>query len=243
MKHAALIPLLLLPFFAAAQDFSPLEKKLDEYLLALRGESVAVQSAECDFLISAVADSLTREHVARKLWDHYRNSPVMGEEGVAVYLADEWFSTGKVHFETEEELQSAKAFAIFNRSSLIGMQAPQLSLKDAAGNPVPTPEGPYVLYFYDTGCSKCKLETIRLKRFISSGSGIPVFAVYVGADSEGWGIEGAINVWDPDFDGNWITDYGVVGTPRMFLIDGAGIIQGRNLDTPALEQLIQLLAL
>ena len=56
----------------AQEPYPELGAKLDEYFIALAGESAAVQNAECDFLISACQDSLVRQYTALKIYDHGR---------------------------------------------------------------------------------------------------------------------------------------------------------------------------
>ena len=144
-----------------AQEYPELGAKLDEYFLALAGESAEVQNAECDFLISSCQDSLVRQYVALKIYDHYLNSKIMGDDAVAVHVASAWLLSGKVPMHSDADLLNAKVFAAFNESSLIGMQAPALTLKDPSGASVKVPSGEEcsVLYFYDTSCSSCKVET------------------------------------------------------------------------------------
>ena len=70
----------------AQEPYPQLGAKLDSYLAALVGESASAQSAECDFLINTTQDSLLRQYVALKLYDHYLQSPVMGDDAVAVHV-------------------------------------------------------------------------------------------------------------------------------------------------------------
>jgi len=230
-----------------AQDPYPeLGAKLEEYFTALAGESAAVQNAECDFLIASCQDSLVKQYVARKIYDHYYRSHIMGDDAVAVHIADKWFLSGELTMASEEDLQAAKIFAAFNRSSLIGADAPALKLFAPSGETVSVPEkGAYsVLYFYDTGCSTCKLETARLKRLVESAEyDVRVFAIYTGSDEAAWkayqeGFEGVTHVWDPALTSDWQLKYGVLKTPGLFLVSPAGKILGRGLDTPALRILL-----
>lgn len=250
---------LLLAIWAAfslrAQDdrFEALGTKLEEYFSALAGDPVSVQNAECDYLIESCQDSLTRQFVALKIYDHYLNSKIMGDEGVAVHIADTWFIPGKVAMHSELDLLNAKVFAEFNRQALLGAKAPVLEVRDEAGETVSVPaKGDYtVLYFYDTSCSTCRIESPRLREFLNETS-FPVKAVafYTGDEEEEWAryrasslnVPGITHVWDPDFDSDFQRKYGVLQTPRMFLIDPDGIVVGRGLDTPALQMLLEKLS-
>ena len=109
---------------------------------------------------------------------------------------------------------------------------------------IPARVGYSVLYFYDTGCATCKVETDRLQRFIDSGEySFKVFAIYVGADAAAWEayrneLTGVIHAWDPSVESDWQRQYGVLSTPSMFLVSPSGVILGRGLDTPALRILL-----
>jgi hypothetical protein len=47
-----------------------------------------------------------------------------------------------------------------------------------------------------------------------------------------------IHVWDPELESDYQRKYGVLQTPRMFLIAPDGTVVGRGLDTPALQMLV-----
>ena len=220
----------------AQEPYPELGAKLDEYFTALSGESVDVQNAECDFLIEECQDSLVRQYVTLKIYDHYLNSKIMGDDAVAVHIADKWLLSGKVPMNSSLDLMNAQIFAEFNRHSLIGEQAPVLMLLSPSGEKVrmPARDGYSVLYFYDTSCSTCKLETPRLKELMDSEA-FPVhwFAIYTGDDAAAWeafraGFEGAEHLWDPEVDSDWQRQYGVLKTPKLFLVGPTGQILGHR---------------
>ena len=239
-------------FSLSAQDarFEALGAKLDEYFAALAGDPIPVQNAECDYLIESCKDSLTRQFVALKIYDHYLNSKIMGDEGVAVHIADTWFIPGKVAMKDDMDLLNAKVFAEFNRQAQLGAAAPGLVARDPDGASVTLPlEGEYtVLYFYDTSCSTCRIETPRLCNFLKD-TDFPLKAVafYTGDDAEAWDryratsltAPGLVHVWDPELESDFQRKYGVLQTPRMFLIAPDGTVLGRGLDTPALQILTE----
>ena len=80
----------------AQQPYPELGAKLDQYFLALAGESVKVQNEECDFLIESCQDSLVKQYTALKIYDHYLKSKIMGDDAVAVHVARKWFLSGAV---------------------------------------------------------------------------------------------------------------------------------------------------
>lgn len=211
---------------AAQEPYPELGAKLEQYFAALAGESAGVQNSECDFLIESCQDSLVRQYVALKIYHHYLRSKIMGDDAVAVHVAQKWFLSGKVAMHSEEDLRNADIYATFNRNSLIGMQAPPALLKDRSGAMVRVPlKGEYtVLYFYAPDCSTCKAQTKALQALADSGE-YPFKVV-------------AVNVNHPGDSETWQMDYGVLKTPWMFLIDPSGKIIGRGLDTPSLRILL-----
>ena len=238
-------------FTLSAQEerFEALGAKLEEYFAALAGDPIPVQNAECDFLIESCQDSLTRQFVALKIYDHYLNSKIMGDDGVAVHIADTWFIPGKIAMHSDLDVLNAKVFAEFNREAQLGAPAPVFTVQDDTGEMVSLPaKGEYtVLYFYDTSCSTCRIETPRLVRFLKD-TDFPLKAVAfnTGDDDVAWAhyratsldVPGMIHVWDPELESDYQRKYGVLQTPRMFLIAPDGTVVGRGLDTPALQMLV-----
>ena len=238
-----------------AQDdrYEALSAKLDEYFAALAGEPLSVQNAECDYLIESCKDSLVRQFVTLKIYDHYLQSKIMGDEGVAVHIADTWLIPGKVAMKDELDLLNAKVFAEFNRQAQLGAPAPEMKMQTPDGVDVTVPaKGAYtLLYFYDTSCSTCRIETPRLVRFLSQTEfPLTAVAVYVGSDPEAWAryreeslpVPGMVHLWDPEVDSDFQRKYGVLQTPRMFLVGPDGKVVGRGLDTPALQILTDKIA-
>lgn len=264
MKRLIVISLLLaflLPFSVRAQDAVPLDSavvaaldsRLDEYFAALEREPVQVKISECDFMLESCTDPLVKQYVAVRIYDHFLGSKVMGDEAVAVHMVDDWFEPGKVSMYSDIDLLNAKVYAQFHRSSLIGSPAQELRLRSPGGEPVSAPaEGEVcVLFFYDTSCSKCKLETLRLSGFLPNVD-VPVkfYAIYTGVFREQWkdyidvrwnfdtpSVE-LIHVWDPELESDFQMLYGVLQTPQMVLVDRDGVIVGRSLDTEALSILL-----
>lgn len=249
-------------FHAGAQELdslrcNALETRLDEYFTALEHEAPEFKMQECDFLIGSCTDSLVRQFVALKAYGQYLDSPVMGDEAVAIYLLDKWFFSGKVRMRNDEDLMYAKIFADFNRSSLIGMKAPELNLYLPDGSPMELfgdedVRGRLkVLYFYDTDCPKCRLETALLRNLLMTEDyPADFFAIYAGNDFEAWqeyvseklgsiGCKATImHLWDPELDSDFQRKYGVVVTPRLFLVSADGTIIGRGLSVSALGQML-----
>lgn len=234
--------------------FSALGLKLNEYYEALKHESIDVQIQECDFLIESSTDSLIRQYVALDIYRHYMNSPVMGAENVAVHLFDKWFMTGKVKMKSSGDLMTAQVHAEFNRRSLIGKKAQELTMETIDGSienlyGANDPSGVFrVLYFYDTDCLKCKVETMLLRNLLDvKNYPVEFYAIYAGDNREAWvryvaeklNVPDAIHLWDPELESDFQRKYGVIKTPRLFLVGPDEVILGSGLDVKALETLLE----
>lgn len=230
-----------------------LGEKIEAYFGALAGESLEVQKAEADFMIELSSDSLIRQFTAQRIYEHYVGSKVMGAENVAIHVFDKWFRDGKLKMDDEIGFMNARIYADFNRRSLIGEKAPELVMESIDGvvDTVGT-DGRYsVLFFYDTDCAKCRLETVLLEKLLKSEE-FPVRfnSIYVGDDRKEWmqyeeehfgfdtGIINSCSYWDPEIRSDYQRKYGILQTPRMFLVNPEGIIIGRGLDTRALSVML-----
>lgn len=234
-----------------------LDTRLKEYFSAIEREGVEVQKGECDFLIETCSDSLMRQHVAQSVYEHYVSSPVMGAEAVAIHVFDKWFATGKVRMGNDTEMMSARIFAEFNRQSQVGEKAPELTMESLDGSLVSLfgPEdnaGRFrILYFYDSSCATCKVQTILLRHLLQDEDfPVDLYAVYASDKKEDWQsyVDNQLDInvskarvfhlWDPELDSDFQRKYGVIQTPRMFLIAPDGTILGRGLDAQALSQML-----
>ena len=256
-KFVILLFALTCTFRAAAQMdttgvYAPLDSLLTQFYGALLYEDVEVKNAEFDDLISSCTDSLMRQHVALAIFDHYRYSRVMGEEAVAVHLYDEWIATGKVQPRSEFELFEAERFSLEHRNTLIGMPAPQLTLRKPCGGrrTIPVSDRACVLMFYSPECSKCRLEAIALPSVLEKVE-FPMnfYAIDVDADKQAFKAfrkslktknkkVKMIHLWDPESETTLLLDYGVFSTPKIFVV-WEGEILGRRLEMDSLQEIIQ----
>lgn len=248
MKRALVI-ILALAAGLCLRAQSPLESKLEEYLDAIEHLEYEQAYPELDFLISSVQQDSLRNVVAQKAYCFYRDSKVMGSENLAIYIYDNWFANFKAVFDDIALLDEAEFHAFLNRRSLIGKKAEKLELQDLKGRSVSLPgKGMSVVFFYSTTCPKCLYISRRLKDILK-GRKISLYAVHTGEDDAQWQAYVKRNLSFSKFskpkiynlkggDSDFVTAYAVIQTPRMFLVDGDGVIIGRNLDAAALEILL-----
>lgn len=243
-----------------------LHRRLLSYLNAMENRSIGQKQQEVDFMIGSCAEGEVRNHVALTIYDYYLNSKLMGDEAVAIHVTDEWFLPGRASMANDVDLMNARIYAEFNKRSLIGQRAPSLRMKTPQGaakevlgmvsDSLADGCSRYrVLFLYDSDCSKCRIESILLKTmFRQVDYPIDFIAVYTGDNAQKW-VEfreqnlnfefrqaRLFHYWDPGIESDYQRKYGVLQTPRMFLIAKDGTILGRNLDTSALMKLLELYA-
>ena len=230
---------------------------LKEYLAALDGYDIPTKIEECDFILSN-CDSASRQETALKVFSHFRDSKLMGDENVAVHVADRWILEQTAQPSphgpessvpgcriSPDTLAAVRSYADFNRTSLLGAEAPLLP---EAGMDSFSSEKPTVLWFYDPDCAKCKVEAVRLEDFFRRRCDCNLVTFCIGDDSGKWedflrshftGIPGARHLSDPTDATDFRHKYSVTATPRMFLIGTDGTVIGRMLDTESLELLLE----
>ena len=232
--------------------YAPLDSLLNEFYTSLTFETTESKCREADFLIGTCKDSLTRQHVALNIFDHYRDSKIMGDESVSIYLYDNWFEPGKVAFDGDLAALDAEVFVKFNRyCQLDSLAVPVEMYKPCGGRKTaPVKGGTSVMFFYDTHCSKCILETSLLPEVLASVDfPLTFYAIYSGTDKASWKKFRKrfhttsrkvrfVHLWDPELDSSYQLYYGVYGTPRMYLIDPDATILGRRLEIDNLKELL-----
>ena len=232
--------------------FARLDSLLTQFYATLERESIEAKNAEFDALIGSCRDSLTRQHVALAVFDHYRYSRLMGEEAVAVHVYDEWIEPGKVRMRSEFELFEAERFALENRKTLLGMQAPPVTLRTPCGakRTIPAAGRPAVLFFYSPQCSKCRMETYALPAGLADVD-FPLNFYAIDTDTDKRDFRSfrkalktdnkyvkMIHLWDPKSESTLLLDYGVFSTPKVFVVWEDGEILGRRLEMDSLQEII-----
>lgn len=221
------------------------EENLNEVIIYFANKIISRSSEELKPLLIA------------NMFLYYQESHIMGQEAIAVYLAKEYFLNGKYKWPYDEDEFLPKSYVFMNEHSLIGEKAPELILKDTSNTNIyfPAPDdNPSILYFYAPDCTICKIEVPLLMNFLKFYSGKPlnVYAVNVSSNKEEWmsyiktnfNIDNTlihfVNAWDPAIESNFPMLYGVISTPKLFLINKTHNISGRRLSIENLGQLLNI---
>lgn len=266
MRRPVLILIMLLfcrlPLEAGQTDMSARDtinvySSVTDYLEAISVMPVDSIISRCSVLIDSAEDPQTQAQLAGLAFDFYADSPIMGVEGVSVYIADNYFLNKRLEWNNPDSYPLLYTFAEFNRSSLLGQRMAPLSAESLEGGMVDlcaASDGYKILYFYEDRCATCTVQTPRIISFLNQYDGeIPVtlYAFYTQSDKEAWTSYvfknfhrianpkvTVINVWDPEGASAFHKNYSVLTTPSLFLVDEDNTICGRKLDAEALSELL-----
>lgn len=233
------------------------EDKVEQYLGMIQYNPNDTIIKYVDSLISKGGNRELQNRLGYCAYNYFYNSNIMGQESVAVAVAQNWFLSNKLDWPNAEGKFLLRTFVEFNRHSLIGMEAPELQLTDTSGRAVPlhSIDAEYtIIYFYTDDCASCTKETPLLVDYVNEYQDgvVAVYAVYANDNQERWKeyinrelfvynpfVEW-VNVYDPDYSSGFQMLYNVVKTPQMFLLDKEKKIIGRGLDVKALKELLEV---
>lgn len=247
------------PDISFLSDSSSTAAALDTIVLKSNEEIKSILSAQINS-----ARKKRRSEYAIRAYDWFKDAPVMGKEEIAVWLAKEYFIEDKPEESKKAKLKcdsnklfEMRAFVLMNEQSLVGMQAPGFVMQDTSGVSQDIEsliyQGEYtILFFYSTDCIKCRMATAKLVDFVNEyNKGVlNVMAVCTDSNKARWTqyIDSHFyiynpfvnwkNVYDPEAQSGYHLLYGVVETPKLFLLNSDGIIKGRNLSVENVKELL-----
>jgi thiol-disulfide isomerase/thioredoxin len=170
------------------------------------------------------------QFVAVYLFNHFRESEIMGHDAVMVKLADDIYLSGKADWVSKEFKDDLKKQIDLIRPNLIGKKAENMIMDSYKGIFVSLYDVEKeftILYFWEPDCGHCKESTPKLKAYYekAKNENIEVFAVCTTADKAKWTkyIEDNkltwINGWDPQRSSHFDFYYNVQSTPLVYILD------------------------
>jgi len=174
------------------------------------------------------------------LFNHFRDSEVMGHDGVMVKLADDIYLSGKADWVSKEFKDDLRKQVELIRPNLIGKKGENLIMDSYKGIFVSLydiEKDFTVLYFWEPDCGFCKEATPKLKEYYekAKNENIEIFAVCTTADKGKWTkyIEDNkltwINGWDPGRMSHFDSFYNVQTTPMVYILDKSKKIIAKKL--------------
>ena len=170
------------------------------------------------------------QFVAVYLFNHFRESEIMGQDAVMVKLADDIYLSGKADWVTKEFKSDLKKQIDLIRPNLLGKKAENLvmdSYKEIFVSLYDINKEFTILYFWEPDCGHCKEATPKLKAYYDKPKdyGVEVFAVCTTSDRAKWTkyIEDNkitwINGWDPTRSSHFDYYFNVQSTPTIYILD------------------------
>lgn len=175
-------------------------------------------------------DHTMYQYISAYLFNHFRESEIMGHDGVLLKIADEVYLSGKADWVTEEFKDKLRKDVELLRFNQLGMKGQDLVMDSFRGIFVSLHdiEKDYtILYFWEPNCGHCKEATPKLKEYYNKPKdySLEVFAVCTISDKKLWSnyIEENgltwINGWDPDRTTHYDYYYNVQSTPIVYILD------------------------
>jgi len=183
------------------------------------------------------------------LFNHFRDSQIMGHDAIVVMLADEYYLNGRADWVGDKFLDNLKKDVANIRPSLIGKKAVDITMETYSGlwkslydiNSEFT-----ILYFWEPNCGHCKTVTPKLRDLYTKykDKGIEVFAICTQNNKEEWEEYIAenklewINGWDPMRTTGYDFYYNVRATPLLYVLNEDKEIIAKKLPIDNLEDFI-----
>jgi thiol-disulfide isomerase/thioredoxin len=190
------------------------------------------------------------QFVAVYLFNHFRESEIMGHDAVIVKLADDIYLTGKADWVTKEFKDDLRKQIDLIRPNLIGKKGQNLIMDSYSGIFVSLYDVQKeftILYFWEPDCGHCKEATPKLKSFYekAKNENIEIFAVCTQSDKQKWTkyIDDYkltwINGWDPQRSSHYDFYYNVQSTPTVFILDKNKVIIAKKLSVEDIGPFIE----
>ncbi|HKK42858.1 MAG TPA: redoxin domain-containing protein [Bacteroidales bacterium] len=208
-----------------------LYSRLNSFFTNVLIQSPDTINKEVDKLIKEVeGDYKIFQFVSVYLFNHFRESQIMGQDAVMVKIADDIYLSGKADWVSDEFKRDLKRQIDLIRPNLIGKKATNIVMDSYRGIFVSLydiDKDFTILYFWEPDCGHCQVETPKLKAYYDQPKdySVEVFAVCTTDDKTKWEkyIEDNkltwINGWDPHRNSHFDYYYNVQSTPTVYILD------------------------
>jgi thiol-disulfide isomerase/thioredoxin len=205
--------------------------RLDAFFTSVLIQSPDTINKEIDKLIKKCSGNYKIfQFVSVYLFNHFRESEIMGHDAVMVKLADDIYLSGKADWVTKEFKDDLRKQIDLIRPNLIGKKAENMVMDSYKGIFVSlydVEKDFTILYFWEPNCGHCQEATPKLKAYYDKPKdySVEVFAVCTTSDKAKWTkyIEDNkltwINGWDPKRSSHFDFYYNVQSTPTVYILD------------------------
>lgn len=189
------------------------------------------------------------QYTAVFLFNHFRESEIMGHDAVLVKLADDIYLSGKADWTTQEWRDNLKKEIDRIRPTLIGVKGHDLvmnTFNNVFVSLYDIQKEFTILFFWEPDCGHCKEAVPKLRDLYekNKNKGIEVFAVCTHTDRRKWETyiqENKlywINGWDPMRITRYDYFYNVTSTPLIYILDRDKRIIAKKLPVESVESFI-----
>ena len=242
--------------------------KIETYLTKLTAQTPDSICEAIQNLTSMVADtSLMYKYIIQFSTNTFEKSDIMGMDGVFICISENYYTTGKAWWLTDEQLIDIMELYNTRKNLTIGVKADNITLMDVDSNWVSLYDlkAKYtVLIFWDPNCGHCKKEMPKLKEFYKENKsrGIEVFSVSTEFENEDWVkfIKDNEYTWTDVSDNpkinkdaqkyisegkttlnslNFREYWDIYSTPQLYLLDENKTIIAKKLNTEQLNDFIE----
>jgi peroxiredoxin len=208
-------------------------------------------SREIDKIISKVKDNYkVFQFISVYLFNHFRESEIMGHDAIVVKLADEIYLSGKADWVSKDFKDDLRKQVDRIRPNLIGVKAHDLIMDSYKGVFVSLYDIEKeftILYFWEPDCGHCAEATPKLKAYYDKvkNQGVEVFSVCTTGEKAKWEKYikehdlNWINGWDPERRTNFGYYYNVESTPMIYILDRNKTIIAKKLSVDDIGSFIE----
>jgi thiol-disulfide isomerase/thioredoxin len=205
--------------------------RLDAFFSSVLIQAPDTINKEIDKLIKKCSSNhKVFQFISVYLFNHFRESEIMGQDAVLVKIADDIYLSGKADWVSKEFKDDLRKQIDLMRPNLIGKKAENLVMDSYNGIFVSlydVEKDFTVLYFWEPNCGHCQEATPKLKVYYDKPKdySLEVFAVCTTSDRAKWTkyIEDNkltwINGWDPKRSSHFDYYYNIQSTPTVYILD------------------------
>ena len=227
-----------------------LQARLNTFFTNVVIQSPDTISEEIDKIIGKVKDNYkVFQFISVYLFNHFRESEIMGHDAILVKLADEIYLSGKADWVSKDFKDDLRKQVDRIRPNLIGKKAQDLVMDSYKGIFVSLYDVKKeftILYFWEPDCGHCAEATPKLKAYYDKvkDQGVEVFSVCTTGERAKWKkyIEEHkldwINGWDPERRTNFGYYYNVESTPMIYILDRDKTIIAKKLSVDDIASFI-----
>jgi thiol-disulfide isomerase/thioredoxin len=227
-----------------------LQNRLNTFFTNVLIQSTDTISKEIDKIIGKVKDNYkVFQFISVYLFNHFRESEIMGHDAIVVKLADDIYLSGKADWVSKDFKDDLRKQVDRIRPNLIGKKAQDLVMNSYKGVFVSLYDIEKeftILYFWEPDCGHCAEATPKLKAYYDKArnQGVEVFSVCTTGEKAKWEkyIEENkldwINGWDPERRTNFGYYYNVETTPMIYILDKDKTIIAKKLSVDDIPSFI-----